>query len=371
MCSPFILSARRTGFTLIELLVVVAIVAVLIGLVVPAVQKVRDAANRMQCASHLKQIGLALHSYHDQLGSFPPGLDNMPWYTGVGAKQTQKYWMLSWMTRILPFIEQDAVWRQMCAEENNARTNIPKRYFPWDNERFVGLGTEQPLFSCPADGRTLLTEQVTEFGVKFRIAFTAYQGVSGISHRGGHTYTGNTATSTLTTQNDEIDPRTGLRTGMNGILIPVQNTTGICRRGVRIADVHDGLSNTLMVGERPPSTDMIFGWFFAGFGVSGDGDGDVILGMSERNELNPFGHKDPSGKPCSAGHPDSNHHAAYRLSPGDLNNPCDQWHYYSLHAGGANFCLGDGSVRFLNYSMDPIVQRALATRAGGETCEVP
>ena len=110
---------------------------------------------------------------------------------------------------------------------------------------------------------------------------------------------------------------------------------------------------------------------FAGFGVSGDGDGDVILGISERNELNPLGDSDPSGKPCSAGHADPNSPAAYKLGSGDLNNACDQWHYFSLHSGGANFCMADGSVRFLNYQMSPIIQRALATRAGGETCEAP
>src|SRR5439155_2088976 len=110
---------QPAAFTLIELLVVLAILAALVGLVVPAAQKVRDAANCIQCASHLKQIGLALHHYHDQHGSFPPGLDNMPWYASAGNKQTQKYWMLSWITRLLPFIEQEAVWRQMDAEEDN------------------------------------------------------------------------------------------------------------------------------------------------------------------------------------------------------------------------------------------------------------
>src|SRR5262249_18889268 len=127
---------------------------------------------------------------------------------------------------------------------------------------------------------------------------------------------------------------TGQRTGMNGMLIPVQNTTGRCRPGGEIADVSDGLSNTLLVGGRPASTDMIFGWLFAGFGVNGDGDCDVILGISERNELNPFGDKNLFGQPCSSGHADPHSPVAYLLRPGDLNNPCDQWHYYSLHAGG-------------------------------------
>src|SRR5437764_13377000 len=162
---------KRQAFTLIELLVVLAILAVLIGLLVPAVQKVRDTANRIQCASHLKQIGLALHHYHDQHGSFPPGLDNMPWFINTGPKRTQKYWMLSWMTRILPFIEQQHVWRQMDSEQDNRQIDLPKRYDPWDNQRFVGLGTEQPIFSCPADGRTLLARQVPARGMNLTLAF--------------------------------------------------------------------------------------------------------------------------------------------------------------------------------------------------------
>jgi prepilin-type N-terminal cleavage/methylation domain-containing protein/prepilin-type processing-associated H-X9-DG protein len=363
---------RRWGFTLIELLVVIAIIAVLIGLLLPAVQKVRDAANRIKCANNLKQMGIALHSYHDTLGSFPPGLDNMPFETNSGPKITQKYWMLSWFTRIMPWIEQNNIWDQTNQAENDPSVPLPDRYNPWDNKRFIGLGTEQPIYSCPADSRTLLAMLVDEFGDPYTIAFTAYQGVNGICHRGGHTYAGNTGD--FPTQNDEIDPTTGHKTGMNGILIPVQNTTGTCPHGVRIADIDDGMSNTLMIGERPPSKDLIFGWMFAGFGNSGDGDGDVILGISERHDSNVTGdgvQKDPNGNACSVGSPDPNNPIAYQLSPGSLTNQCDQFHYWSLHAGGANFCMGDGSVRFLTYGTSPIVQRALATRAGGEAVDVP
>src|SRR5207245_2453975 len=106
---------------------------------------------------------------------------------------------LSWCTRILPFLDQDNVWRQMNVEEDNPNVDIPIRYYPWNNQRFIGLGTEQPVFSCPADRRTLVATQVTERGLHFTIAFTAYQGVSGISHRGGHTYDGNTASWKFTT----------------------------------------------------------------------------------------------------------------------------------------------------------------------------
>jgi prepilin-type N-terminal cleavage/methylation domain-containing protein/prepilin-type processing-associated H-X9-DG protein len=365
------LSPRRSSFTLIELLVVIAIIAVLIGLLLPAVQRVREAANRMKCANNLKQIGIALHSYHDQLGSFPPGLDNLPYYTNSGPKRTQKYWMLSWFTRILPWIEQGNVWNQMNQAEDDTSVPLPNRYKPWDS-RFVGLGTEQPIYGCPADNRTLVAIRLIEHGTLTTIAFTAYQGVNGICHRGGHTYSGNTGG--FATKNDEIDPATGHLTGMNGILIPVQNTKGICPPGVRLADITDGASNTLMVGERPPSKDLVWGWWFTGFGNSGDGDGDVILGISERHDSNSHddaSQMDPNGKPCSPGSLDPNSPLAYQFSPGSLTNQCDVFHYWSLHAGGANFCMGDGSVRFLTYGISPIVQRAMATRAGGEAFDAP
>jgi prepilin-type processing-associated H-X9-DG protein len=354
---------------LIELLVVIAIIGILIALLLPAVQKVRDAALRTQCANNLKQVGLAMHGYHDINGTFPPALDNYQFENNHNKPEPSKYWMLSWMTRLLVYLEQDNLWQRTEAQEDNTADSIPFRFDPWYNMKYIGLGTEEKVFSCPADLRTLTATYVTEYGVKFSIAFTGIQGVNGICHRGGHTVQGNVGD--YATQNSEVDPTTGLLTGMNGILIPVQNTTGQCPGGVRMNQVTDGLSNTLMAGERPPSKDLVFGWWFAGFGISGDGDGDVVLGISERFEDGFMGYHDPQGRPCSKGSNDPNNAAAYKLSPGSLDNQCDQFHYWSLHNGGANFVLGDGSVRFLSYSTSPIVQRAMATRNGGEVFDVP
>jgi prepilin-type N-terminal cleavage/methylation domain-containing protein/prepilin-type processing-associated H-X9-DG protein len=317
---------RRSAFTLIELLVVIAIIGVLIALLMPAVQKIRDAAGRVKCANNMKQIGLALHNYHDTHGSFPSGMVNDDETPPTGYHPE---W--SWMALILEFVEGGNLFR---VADDYAHSG-PLTYNPFGDlgpPPNPAISVVVKTYTCPADQRDDLTGVgTTDQGKKVTVAFTAYLGVNG-THRPSWVGTSNT-----------------LFDGGDGILFH--------KSRVRIAEITDGTSATLIVGERPPSADLNFGWWFGSDGRDEQGTAEGTLGSTEqwfydyRLSQAPFNCKPP---------------AKLGFQPGLISDECDAAHFWSLHSGGANFVLADGSVRFVSYNLDSDLFPKLCTRAGGE-----
>jgi prepilin-type processing-associated H-X9-DG protein len=342
------------------LLVVIAIIGVLIGLLLPAVQKIRDAAGRIKCANNLRQIGLGLLNYGDTLGQMPPGVVNpgqAPCNPPGPDFGTHAFW--SWLAELMPFVEQDNLYKLADTWSKQGGTNCALYfYWPW-GDFWANFATAQPnpalsivvqLYLCPADSRNLKVEDAFGSGV----AFTEYLGMAGFRLAA---YPSGSGWGT-----DKAD----------GVLS--------YRSKVRVTDMTDGTSNTFMVGERPPSQDLNYGWWFAGAGYDGSGRGDVVLGPRDGPipQLNPTGFVDPAsyaaaivslqGTPCTSAYPP---YGKLGFQPGQVQEPCDQTHFWSQHTGGANFVFGDGHVRFITYGIDSPGQisttfTALCTRNEGE-----
>jgi prepilin-type N-terminal cleavage/methylation domain-containing protein/prepilin-type processing-associated H-X9-DG protein len=342
---------RRIGFTLIELLVVIAIIAVLIALLVPAVQKVREAANRIQCGNNLKQIGIALHHYHDQEKHFPIG-DHAPW-------PPDRYWGWTWLAFILPYIEQDTIYNQAIAFADSDPQSSWSPYgnggtwygFPGKNPNDgpnPAQGQVIPTYLCPSDWRTLIVR--VDYGLgSTPMGFTTYVGNSGTTGDPGYVGSGIGNAPAV---------------AFNGVLF--------FESQVRMAQIRDGTSNTILAGEHPPSDDLQVGWWFDGAGVDGAGTFEVCMntqGWSEATIASAVALLYPQWSNCvpvANGGGNAGPDTYGGFEPGDIFNQCHMGHYWSLHPGGMNTLFADGSVRFLSYGMAPATFAALCSRAGGE-----
>jgi prepilin-type N-terminal cleavage/methylation domain-containing protein/prepilin-type processing-associated H-X9-DG protein len=273
-------SSPKPGFTLIELLVVLAIIGILVALLLPAVQAAREAARRIACVNNLKQVGVALHGYHDAFRTFPAG----GWIAAFNQPETARM-NSGWSASILPWVEQTSLYSSL---------NLSWPYNVSQNS--TAAETVLSVYLCPSQPRASLWNQAP--GDPFRSADADYGGIYGPRGIGPKPYTNN-------------PPRGPF----------------LFNQTVSIAQVRDGTSLTLFVGEAPEAINALWA------------SGHNIFDQSAPINARP---KYEYGEELTSQHP-----------------------------AGVNAVFGDGSVRFLKDSLSLNVLSALCTRAGGEVISDP
>lgn len=304
---------RRDGFTLLELLVVIAIIGIAVALLLPAVQAAREAARRMTCGNHLKQLGLAVHNYHDVFRAIPISVSPYVGGPRPSPQRNGKGWVLS----VLPQLEQQPLYDEFSPCFNGDFYSGGGLMSP---QCRAAMQTQLPLLKCPSDGSAHKLSNVQFEWDLIDVALTNYKGVLG-DHRIG----GAMSTHPGTMPDCHVDG------GCNGLFYRVTY-----QEPQSLSYITDGTSNTFMIGE------------------------DIAM------------HNDHSAA-YSANSDYCSCHGQLNYVP-DPPTPRDWWNvvtFRSRHPGGAQFCLADGSVRFVADTIEYVTYRGLCTKNRGEVVSLP
>jgi prepilin-type N-terminal cleavage/methylation domain-containing protein len=306
-------SSRQRGFTLIELLVVIAIIAVLIALLLPAVQQAREAARRSQCRNNLKQIGLALHNYHDIYSMFPPAYVDLR--GGSGVADNEGHW--AWTALILPQVDQAGLFNSL----NPGPITATQAITAFRAE----MQTSYPVFRCPSDNGPPVHPEATEPG---------YAVVNTTGTNLGLSVTNYIASNNIANVRQRRATSTVATSGAIGAFWRDSN--------LRFRDILDGSSNTILVGERAYKQGQ---WRYSA---------GTLLAVRDADTQGPAAW---DGAPITAA---ANQglltivgSVRYPINVElTANNTERNMAYSSQHEGGVHFVMGDGSVRFISENIE-------------------
>jgi prepilin-type N-terminal cleavage/methylation domain-containing protein/prepilin-type processing-associated H-X9-DG protein len=365
-------TTSRSAFTLIELLVVIAIIAILIGLLLPAVQKIREAANRMSCSNNLKQLGLAIHNYESSYGQLPAAYTLLPAADpDANAQFAGKRVGLSLLANLLPYVEQDNLYRKLDPTKSEFDTiNVPQNGpHAGPNNAYAQV---VKTYLCPSDPTPKTLDYYNACWGPYgngggAACFPGGGGGTNLNPPPGQIWA-RSDYFPIVGIHDALTDNLGLRTQypsstqMMGTLNDPQYPGA---GPYNMSAVTDGLSNTIFMSEcggKPVGHNrrrQIYMSEVNGLPVDGSIE-PVSSGGGAWGDM--FCYSALAGGKCDD--------SGQRLGPCMINATSNN-EIYAWHTGGANVLMGDGSVRFLKDTTTPTVIIALVTRAGGEVVDLP